>query len=71
MRFSLFPARNQLKNIFASSCFTHCSTESGNYFNNQINGINLDGAISNWFFKNQSFQLIDNCDGVNCGTGCP
>jgi len=70
-RFSLAPAKNSHRNIFASTCFTHCSTESDNYFNIKINNTNLDTAISEWFFHDVPFQLIDSCSTFQCGQGCP
>jgi len=70
-RFTLFPGRNMNHNIFAPSCFSHCSTESSNWFNIKISGINLDNAISGWFFRDQNFQLIDTCSTFKCGVGCP
>jgi len=70
-RFTLAPLTNSNQNYFAASCWTHCSTESSNYYNIQINGLNLDQVISNWFFQDQSFQLVDTCSTFKCGTGCP
>lgn len=58
-------------NVFSSSCFTHCLTESSSFTSQLITSTSLSSLLSNWFFDRTPAMgpLIDDC-GFNCSTKC-
>jgi len=58
--------------VYSGACYHHCFTQEAQFNTVTINGISMQQALGDWYFGRVApYNLIDNCAGFNCSTGCP
>ena len=56
--------------IFSSTCYVHCLSGQATWYQFQVNGMTMAGAVDNFFWKKEETKIISTCRGWQCTFQC-
>lgn len=62
--------RSGLTGLFASACYTHCSTSSSSWFRTTVNGRSASAVFADWLESGTALAIDDCTNEVAGGIGC-